>query len=143
MFGEEWKASVVQNLDALVGSCIVVPCSYTVPKEQRNVRRTGIWFRFNQEKERIYSEDEEDILESFRGRTKLLGHLNQNNCTLEITEIKDHDTGSFCFRIELTSKSKDFTFVDDCVDFKILRMSPAFQNFINQCQLYATIIASD
>lgn len=143
MFGEEWKASVVKNLDALVGSCVVVPCSYTLPKEQRNLGRTGIWFRSSQQNERIYSEDEDDVLDSFRGRTKLLGHLNQNNCTLEITDIKDHDTGSFCLQIEITSTSKDFTFADDCVEFKILGKSPALQNFINQCQFYATMIASD
>lgn len=143
MFGEEWKASVVKNLDALVGSCVVVPCSYTLPKEQRNLGRTGIWFRSSQQNERIYSEDEDDVLDSFRGRTKLLGHLYQNNCTLEITDIKDHDTGSFCLSIEISSTSKNFTFADDCVEFKILGMSPAFQNFINQCQFYATMIASD
>uniref|UniRef100_A0A671XLI1 Ig-like domain-containing protein n=1 Tax=Sparus aurata TaxID=8175 RepID=A0A671XLI1_SPAAU len=124
VFGEEWKASVVKNLDALVGSCVVVPCSYTLPKEQRNLGRTGIWFRSSQQNERIYSEDEDDVLDSFRGRTKLLGHLNQNNCTLEITDIKDHDTGSFCLSIEISSTSKNFTFADDCVEFKILADPP-------------------
>ena len=133
----------MQNLDALVGSCVVVPCSFTRPKEHKNSMCNGIWHLPNEPKQHIYSEIEDDILENFRGRTNLLGKLNQNNCTLEITEIKEHDTGPFCFRIEVTPKTGGFNFTDDCVELKTLRTSPAFQKVINQCQFYATMIASD
>ncbi|XP_036929734.1 myeloid cell surface antigen CD33-like isoform X2 [Acanthopagrus latus] len=122
--GEEWKANIVQNLDALVGSCVVVPCSFTRPKEHKNSMCNGIWHLPNEPKQHIYSEIEDDILENFRGRTNLLGKLNQNNCTLEITEIKEHDTGPFCFRIEVTPKTGGFNFTDDCVELKTLPDPP-------------------
>ncbi|GLD63514.1 myeloid cell surface antigen CD33-like isoform X1 [Lates japonicus] len=56
----------------------------------------------------------------------MLGDLGQNNCTLEIAEIKNHDNGPFCFRIELArtetdTETKDkFSFVEDCVGLNML-----------------------
>ncbi|XP_039662657.1 myelin-associated glycoprotein-like [Perca fluviatilis] len=127
VFTEEWRASVVKELDALVTSCVVVPCSFTHPKENLPTSRLrGIWHRSTDKNQRIYYEDSTQVLENFRGRTKLLGQLGQNNCTLEITNIKDHDNGPFCFRIELartetdTSTVDKFSFVESCVT---LRMS--------------------
>nr|ATO93738.2 CD33 [Oplegnathus fasciatus] len=127
VFTEEWKASVVKNLDALVTSCVVVPCSFRHPKENLPTSRLrAIWHRSDKRDERIYYEDKTMVLENFRGRTRLLGHLGQNNCTLEITEIKDHDNGPFCFRIELartetdTSTPDKFSFVDNCVELTTL-----------------------
>lgn len=36
------------------------------------------------------------IKDSFKDPTKLVVLLGQNNCTLEITDVKDHDNGPFC-----------------------------------------------
>ncbi len=129
MFTEEWKATVVKNLDALVTSCVVVPCSFSHPKESLPTSRLrGIWHRSKERDQLIYYDDKTRVLENFRGRTRLLGHLGQSNCTLEITEIKDHDNGPFCFRIELartetdTSTPDKFSFVEDCAELRMLRM---------------------
>ncbi|XP_051273007.1 myelin-associated glycoprotein isoform X1 [Dicentrarchus labrax] len=128
---EEWKADVVNFLDALVSSCVVVPCSFTHPRGPLPTSRLrGIWHRSTNHKEYIYNEDNTLIVDSFRGRTKLLGALGQNNCTLEIIDIKDHDNGPFCFRIELAKTSTDtsttdkFSFVEQCVQFKMLTDPP-------------------
>ncbi|XP_039661416.1 sialic acid-binding Ig-like lectin 13 [Perca fluviatilis] len=125
VFTEEWRASVVKELDALVTSCVVVPCSFTHPKENLPTSRLrGIWHRSTDKNQRIYYEDSTQVLENFRGRTKLLGHLGQNNCSLEITNIKDHDNGPFCFRIELERAKDSFSFVKSCVEFRILPDPP-------------------
>ncbi|XP_042346471.1 sialic acid-binding Ig-like lectin 13 isoform X2 [Plectropomus leopardus] len=131
VFSGEWKANVIKNLDALVKSCVVVPCSFTHPKENLpSSRLRAIWHRSKDRNQRIYYEDSTQVLENFRGRTKLLGHLGQNNCTLEITDIKDHDNGPFCFRIELARTESDtgtvdkFSFVEDCVEFRMLPDPP-------------------
>ncbi|KAF3839919.1 hypothetical protein F7725_018636 [Dissostichus mawsoni] len=87
----------------------------------------GIWHQSNNRGDLIYDEDETNISENFRGRTKLLGHLGQKNCTLEMSEIKDHDNGPFCFRIELLQKRtspEKFSFLEDCVEFKMLPDPP-------------------
>lgn len=142
VFTAEWKATVVKSLDALVTSCVVVPCSFTHPHENLSSSRLkGIWHLLNKQKEYVYYEDESQILEKFRGRTQLLGQLGQNNCTLKIIDVKDHDNGPFCFRIELaTNASNGFSF-RDCVNLKMLRMS--FPTFYKSMPIfYATMSAS-
>ncbi|XP_074510088.1 myelin-associated glycoprotein-like [Sebastes fasciatus] len=129
VFTGEWKANVVKELDALVTSCVVVPCSFTHPKGNLPTTRIrGIWHRSTDRDQRIYFEDSTQVLENFRGRTRLLGHLGQNNCTLEIIEIKDHDNGPYCFRMELAeaelSTTDKFSFVEDCVKFTMLPDPP-------------------
>lgn len=124
---EEWKATVAKQLDAIVGSCVVVPCSFSHPKENLpSSRLRGIWHRANKGEERIFYYDKTLVLENFRGRTKMLGHLNQGNCTLEMDDVKDHDNGPFCFRIELartehdTSTVDKYSFVEDCATLNML-----------------------
>ncbi|XP_059194485.1 myeloid cell surface antigen CD33-like [Centropristis striata] len=123
----EWKADVIKQLEALVTSCVVVPCSFSHPGGPLPTSRLrGIWHLRSGKDQLIYHEDQTLILENFRGRTKLLGHLGQSNCTLEITKVRDHDNGPFCFRIELTNAaaSDKFSFVEDCVDLKMLPEPP-------------------
>uniref|UniRef100_A0A8C6SNX7 Ig-like domain-containing protein n=1 Tax=Neogobius melanostomus TaxID=47308 RepID=A0A8C6SNX7_9GOBI len=124
---EEWKASVVSSMDALVDSCVVVPCSFSHPKETLpTARLRGQWHRTNDRDQLIYYKDETRVLENFRGRTQLLGELGKGNCSLEITDIKSHDNGPFCFRIELArtetdTQTKDkFSFVEDCVTLRMM-----------------------
>ncbi|KAK1894746.1 Myelin-associated glycoprotein [Dissostichus eleginoides] len=128
VFTGEWKANVVKELKALVTSCVVVPCSFTHPGPNLPTSKLrGIWHQSNNRGDLIYDEDETSISENFRGRTKLLGHLGQKNCTLEMSEIKDHDNGPFCFRIELVqtrTSSEKFSFLEDCVEFKMLPDPP-------------------
>ncbi|XP_063734917.1 myeloid cell surface antigen CD33-like isoform X2 [Eleginops maclovinus] len=131
VFTGEWRASVVKHLDVLVTSCVVVPCTFTHPRGYLPTSKMkGIWHQLNNLSNLIYDEDISSISENFRGRTKLLGHLGQNNCSLEISEIKDHDNGPFCFRIELaqtgtvTSSPEKFSFLDDCVELKMLPDPP-------------------
>uniref|UniRef100_A0A3B4XU56 Myeloid cell surface antigen CD33-like n=1 Tax=Seriola lalandi dorsalis TaxID=1841481 RepID=A0A3B4XU56_SERLL len=131
VFSGEWKATVVKNLKALVTSCIVIPCSFTHPKENLpSSRLRGIWQRSNDKQAFVYNEDKTRILENFRGRTRLLGELGQDNCTLEITDIKNHDNGPFCFRIELARTENDlstidkFSFIEDCAELTMLSEPP-------------------
>lgn len=128
MSAEQWTASVVRELEALVRSCVVVPCSFSHPKEPLpSSRLRAKWHRSAERDQLIYYEDKTQVLENFRGRTRILGDMGKGNCSLEITQIKEHDNGPFCFRIELArtetdTKTKDmFSFVEDCVT---LRMMP-------------------
>ncbi|XP_068999165.1 myeloid cell surface antigen CD33 [Embiotoca jacksoni] len=131
VFSEDWKATVVKQIPALVGSCVVVPCSYTHPgKTLPNSRLRGIWHRKEPQDQLIYHEDNTRVLDDFKDRTKLLGHLNQNNCTLEINDVKAHDNGPFCFRIELVHTEKNeptkdmFSFVEECVHLNMIIDTP-------------------
>ncbi|XP_072250628.1 myelin-associated glycoprotein [Leuresthes tenuis] len=125
----EWVASVISNLDALVSSCVVVPCTFTHPEGQTFSKSQirAIWHRFEKWNEMIYNVDNTQVLDSFRERTKLVGNLDKNNCSLEITGVRDHDTGPFCFRIELVKEAETtdkFSFVKSCVEFKMQYIPP-------------------
>ncbi|XP_008283241.1 myelin-associated glycoprotein [Stegastes partitus] len=131
VFCGEWKASVVKELDALVSSCVVIPCSFTHPGGNLPTSRLrGIWHRKDKRDKIIYHEEKSKALDNFKVRTRLLGELGHNNCTLEITKIKNHDNGPFCFRIELVvsednnpTKEK-FSYVDECVTLNMLPKPP-------------------
>ncbi|KAL6471393.1 hypothetical protein MHYP_G00200430 [Metynnis hypsauchen] len=117
-----WKAEVVSELKTLVSSCVVIPCKFQYPGTQLpDSRIRGIWHKKDEHKERIYHEDPIEIADSFKGRTRLLDHLGEKNCTLEIDEVKNHDNGPFCFRAEIPSLDK-YSFVESCVS---LSMMPA------------------
>uniref|UniRef100_A0A3Q2PYT3 Ig-like domain-containing protein n=1 Tax=Fundulus heteroclitus TaxID=8078 RepID=A0A3Q2PYT3_FUNHE len=131
VFGQTWEATVVKTIDALVGSCVVLPCTFNHPGSQLpSSRLRGIWHRKDDKNEMFYHEDETKIQDSFKDRTKLLGHLGQKNCTLEILQVKDHDNGPFCFRIELVEKddnkpnSDKFSFVEQCAEIRMLHDAP-------------------
>uniref|UniRef100_A0AAX7U2H1 Ig-like domain-containing protein n=1 Tax=Astatotilapia calliptera TaxID=8154 RepID=A0AAX7U2H1_ASTCA len=128
---DEWKATVVKSIDALVGSCVVVPCSFShTGGNLPSSRLRGIWHEKNDKKSNIYHEDPILIKDDFKGRTKMLGELGQNNCTLEITQIRIHDNGPFCFQVELVrtennDPTKDkFSFVEDCVELNMITEPP-------------------
>ncbi|XP_037533157.1 myelin-associated glycoprotein-like [Nematolebias whitei] len=131
VLSEDWTASVVHNLQALVSSCAVVPCSFKHPHGAlSSPRLRGIWHHKNDRNQIIYHDDNTKILDSFKERTKLLGHLGQANCTLEIMQVKNHDNGPFCFRIELVKTDDNkptankFSFVEDCVEITMLYEPP-------------------
>ncbi|XP_077384377.1 myeloid cell surface antigen CD33-like isoform X2 [Festucalex cinctus] len=146
----EWKASVVKRIDALVNSCVVLPCSFSHPKEHLpSSRLRGIWHHQAQLDQRIYHKDETNVLASFRDRTRMLGHLAQGNCSLEITKLKDYDNGPFCFRIELVPTEGDvdnpdkFSFVEDCVKLKMLPDPPkpmlSYANTANETRPFTAV----
>lgn len=92
----------------------------------------------------MYDEDAEEVWEKFRGRTKLLGTLGQNNCTLEIVKIKDSDHGPFCLQIGILGEIPPHNptdlhkFVNDCVQFKIIGMLLNILIFIDIFDIFST-----
>lgn len=102
-------ADVPFRVSALTSSCVVVPCSFQYPEDTSLTR--GIWAKKNGGV--IYHNARSETLDHFKGRTKLLGDLNEGNCSLEINDIYAFDNGPFCFHAE-KGKSK-YKFNDSCV----------------------------
>lgn len=109
------KIKVPNSIEALKKSCVVIPCSFNpVEDNLGSSSLKGIWYRkTNEEKEVVYDEDKTRAAENFRGRTKLLGHLGQNNCTLEMMKIADHDEGLYCFTMDSQEQQSN------CINLKI------------------------
>lgn len=61
----------------------------------------------------VYHNGRSQVLDHFKDRTRLLGDLNEGNCSLEIDNIKPFDNGPFCFHAE---KGNDkYRFNNSCV----------------------------
>uniref|UniRef100_A0A3B3ZFA3 Ig-like domain-containing protein n=1 Tax=Periophthalmus magnuspinnatus TaxID=409849 RepID=A0A3B3ZFA3_9GOBI len=85
---------------ALVGSCVVIPCSFDYPSPQKVVRQfTGIWA--DETSHVIYHPEERKALVQYRNRTKLVGDLHGKNCSLKIDPVQTSDKGPYHFRIEI------------------------------------------
>ncbi|XP_048881105.1 myelin-associated glycoprotein-like isoform X2 [Brienomyrus brachyistius] len=120
VFSAEWEAEVLPKITALIDSCVVVPCKFRYPGGQKpSSRLSGLWHFYQKKedlksKQYIYAADVSKVEASFKGRTRLLGILGKDNCTLEIDKFNDHDDGPFCFRIEIPDED-NFSFREECV----------------------------
>ncbi|XP_055053161.2 sialic acid-binding Ig-like lectin 14 [Misgurnus anguillicaudatus] len=132
VFADVWKVQVEHEMKALVSSCVVLPCSFQYPGTvQPSSRTRAIWHKKDKTNVFIYSEDKTNIEDNFKGRTRLVGRLGELNCSLEIDEIKNHDNGPFCFRVELQTSVKDkYSFVKNCVHINMIeKASPPELHF--------------
>lgn len=125
VFADVWKVHVQPEMEALVSSCVVLPCSFKYPAQQQpSDRIRAIWHMKDKWDDIIFHKDPTKVLDNFKGRTKLIGSLGGFNCSLEIDEVRNHDNGPYCFRVELeTSKKDKYSFVDNCVLIKMIEQA--------------------
>ncbi|XP_036394501.1 myelin-associated glycoprotein-like [Megalops cyprinoides] len=135
VFSSDWEAEVVPKIKALTSSCVVIPCTFTHPGHEMSTSRLrGVWHEKDNWNNKIYYEDQTKVVDNFKGRTKLVGQLGKANCSLEIDEIKDHDNGPYCFRIEIDSMDK-FSFVEQCVIISMMaEPQPPKLTYLKDCE---------
>ncbi|KAL7392738.1 hypothetical protein ABVT39_000945 [Epinephelus coioides] len=80
----------------------------------------GIWSKKNGDV--IYHNAPSYVADHFKGRTRILGDLNEGNCSLEIDDIKPFDNGPFCFHAERGNDRVRYN--NSCV-FVVMKASPA------------------
>lgn len=108
-----WTAEVPSTVSALLGSCVVVPCSFNYPEpEKKSSEVTGIWAQKNQD--RIYHPDRSSVLQDYKDRTQLVGDLQVKNCSLRIDPLHQSDTGPFHFRVEIKDYNM-YSYADNAV----------------------------
>ncbi len=99
-----WSAVVNESVVGLSGSCVVIPCTFRYPANGKTYTEfTGIWYK---EYSTIYHTDTSKIIDSFKGRTSLIGDLHKNDCSLKISSLSSSDTGPIMFRIEIKDLDK-------------------------------------
>ncbi|KAF4104362.1 hypothetical protein G5714_015349 [Onychostoma macrolepis] len=125
VFADVWKVHVEPEMEALVSSCVVLPCSFKYPAQQQpSDRIRAMWHMKDNWDDIIFHKDSTRVKDSFKDRTKLIGSLGKSNCSLEIDEVKNHDNGPYCFRVELETSPKDkYSFVDNCVSLKMIEQA--------------------
>ncbi|KAK3530752.1 hypothetical protein QTP70_000812 [Hemibagrus guttatus] len=105
-----FEANVAPKISALTRSCVVIPCTFQTG-DMPIMRLRGLWYTSNGEY--VYHTGRSNIMDNFKGRTKLLGNPDEQNCTLEIDNVQVHDNGPFCFHAE---KGNDkYRFNHSCV----------------------------
>ncbi|XP_069040964.1 sialic acid-binding Ig-like lectin 14 isoform X2 [Lepisosteus oculatus] len=121
VLGDVWKVKVLPQMDALTSSCVVIPCTFQYPGERKSSARVrAIWEAKDSTRSNpkyIYHNDVTQVMDSFQTRTRIVGNLGDQNCTLEIDKVQTHDDGPFCFRVELENTDK-YSFTDNCVTFQ-------------------------
>ncbi|XP_008283246.1 uncharacterized protein LOC103359609 isoform X2 [Stegastes partitus] len=110
-------ADVPFRFSALTHSCVVIPCSFQY--EDSVPLSRGIWSKKTGGV--VFHNGQSKVIDHFKGRTKMLGDLNEGNCSLEIDDIKPFDNGPFCFHAERGYEKHRFN--NSCV-FIVMKASP-------------------
>ncbi|XP_073719535.1 sialoadhesin [Misgurnus anguillicaudatus] len=111
------QADVAPKITALHRSCVVIPCTFNMEDELAAQLRA----RWVSKKGYMYHTGPSRILDNFRGRTRLLGNPVEQNCTVEIDDVKPHDNGPFWFQAE--KDEVEYKFNDSSV-FILIRAQP-------------------
>uniref|UniRef100_A0A3Q2PY36 Si:dkey-238d18.9 n=1 Tax=Fundulus heteroclitus TaxID=8078 RepID=A0A3Q2PY36_FUNHE len=90
-------------------SCVVIPCSFHDDEDQPMTR--GIWYK--KTGGIVYHNARSAILDHFKDRTRIVGNLNEGDCSLEVDDIKPFDNGPFCFYAQ--NGEKNYRFNNSCV----------------------------
>ncbi|KTF81016.1 hypothetical protein cypCar_00038829 [Cyprinus carpio] len=113
----QYMADVIPKITALPRSCVVIPCSFKMEKYVARLR--VLWV--TEGGGYMFHTDPVDVLDNFKGRTRLLGNPDEQNCTVEMDNVQTNDNGSFCFRAE--KGNEKYSFYNSCV-FIIMQASP-------------------
>ncbi|XP_047193844.1 B-cell receptor CD22 [Hippoglossus stenolepis] len=106
-----------QMMEALSGSCLLIPCKFMALKEHDFTgHNVGVWIknnpRFgNSPKNVIFNGSRPDNVYS----VKIIGNLSQNNCTSVFYRLQKNYTDKFFFRVE----SKPFNATAACHPLQI------------------------
>nr|XP_056703094.1 myelin-associated glycoprotein-like [Euleptes europaea] len=94
-----WSSTLPSSIQALKGSCVVIPCSFTYPgprsswKGKFSVAWYQYWSRGYPE---IYnSKSSSTVLAEYQGRTQVVGDLEMGNCTLLLKDVTHGDAMSY------------------------------------------------
>ncbi|XP_077382517.1 myelin-associated glycoprotein isoform X1 [Festucalex cinctus] len=119
----QWNIWVPRDISAMANTCVVIPCTFMYPSGVRPYRGVhGIWY-YGQPYPQLFPpvvfKTRTDVVhESYKGRTKMLGDLQQRNCTLLINSVGPEHSGRYYFRADLGGANV-YTF-PDFADLKVL-----------------------
>ncbi|XP_078406677.1 sialic acid-binding Ig-like lectin 13 [Cetorhinus maximus] len=101
-----WSVTVPDSLSALQGSSVIFSCSFQYP-HHRNMHAVDITARWLKDPCEPASTDlYNNIAENWEHGIKLIGDLNEKNCSLQISDVQKTHNGQYCFRFEIKNGDK-------------------------------------
>nr|XP_028598373.1 myelin-associated glycoprotein-like isoform X1 [Podarcis muralis]XP_028598374.1 myelin-associated glycoprotein-like isoform X1 [Podarcis muralis] len=96
---DAWTSMLPSSIQALKGSCVVIPCSFTFPgsRDSWGGKFSVAWYQYRSRgyPEIYNSKSQGSILSEYQGRTEVLGDLEMGNCTLSINPVRSEDAMSY------------------------------------------------
>ncbi|XP_064176472.1 myelin-associated glycoprotein-like [Anguilla rostrata] len=105
--GSDWAVWMPQSIEALIGSCVLIPCRFEIPSEFNSdlledpSSVNGKW----KKDETIVFDSSSQSASSLHG--KITGGLIQKNCTTVLENLpKNYSHGRYKFRLECNNRLK-------------------------------------
>ncbi|XP_040183136.1 myelin-associated glycoprotein isoform X1 [Rana temporaria] len=100
-----WAAWMPASISAFKETCVAIPCSFNYPEDIRPTTIQGIWY-FNSPYPKnfppvVFKSKTSTAHEIYMGRTKMIGDLQESNCSIQIDRVSSELQGKYYFRADL------------------------------------------
>ncbi|XP_077192517.1 B-cell receptor CD22-like [Paroedura picta] len=90
-----WSSTLPSSIQALKGSCVVIPCSFTYPGPRASWggKFSVAWYQYRTRgyPEIFNSKSTHNVLPEYKGRSEVVGDLEMGNCTLLLRDVRHRD----------------------------------------------------
>lgn len=101
---------VPERVQAVAGSCVVIPCTFTPSDAILSLRRSRVEVRLIFKSRKFYSlrsvafnsENKGQVSEQFQDRVSLFGHTSGGDCSLRLENIQQADAQGFEISLKRT-----------------------------------------
>eukprot|EP00063_Salmo_salar_P046552 XP_014021387.1 PREDICTED: myelin-associated glycoprotein-like isoform X1 [Salmo salar] len=133
---EEWTVTIPNQISGLMGSCVLIPCSFTHPSAY--IPTNVAWYQYSKLPGKypvVFSRTKPgDIVEHYSGRTELVGRASDGDCSLMINGmILEHNGEDIYPWVDEVSKSV-FAFFQWRVTLEVTDTAPRPQLSVSEVQ---------
>lgn len=128
----DWTYSMPSKITGLRGSCLVIPCSFDIRKE--NLKNIDVkWYLYSStEYPLVYDSNNMNVLNKYFDKTRLYGLPSEKNCSLEIKQLDMHHNGDRLYPWmdpkPVQTFHKEENSFDNSIELKI-KGSPKYRHF--------------